>query len=102
VKSISGNAVAQFVVPTIPSYKDDQSGWNSLTTIFSKQKCVYPNPYVLDLCTTLTSWCDLTTAGTVVDKVAASGTWSVKYNASLSAGKKSLAKIVPDYAQTVQ
>ena len=107
VKSISGNAVAAFEVPTIPSYKDDKDGWTSLTTIFSKQKCVNPNPDVLDLCATLTNWCavmekDGVTPAADVDKVAASGTWSVKYNASLSAGKKSLAKIVPDYAQTVQ
>ena len=104
VKSISGNAVAAFEVPTIPSYKDDKDGWTSLTTIFSKQKCANPNPDVLDLCATLTNWCavmekDGVTSAADVDKVAASGTWSVKYNASLSAGKKSLAKIVPDYAQ---
>jgi hypothetical protein len=33
-----------------------------------------------------------------VERVPASGTWSIKYNASLSTGKKSLAKILPDYA----
>ena len=74
VKSISGNAVG-YLTPT--------SG-----------KC--GDPMLCDLCTEFDNWAD---DGTAATKVAASGTWSVKYNASLSKGSKTLAQIVPSYAR---
>jgi len=49
------------------------------------------------MCEDFIQWCcDGCYAG--VETVPASGTWSLRYNASLSRGTKSLAKILPDYA----
>lgn len=78
VKSISGNAVGFFTSPLTQKYATCEG------------------PYVADLCTEFASWC---TDGVEADTLAASGTWSVKYNASLSKGKKRLGQIVPAYAQ---
>ena len=78
VKSLSGNAVGYFT--------------QALTTKYAE--C--GEPMVADLCTEFTDWC---TDGEPAEKLAASGTWSVKYNASLSKGTKSLRSIVPSYAQ---
>ena len=48
------------------------------------------------MCEDFIQWCcDGCYAG--VETVPASGTWSLRYNASLSRGTKSLAKILPDY-----
>ena len=79
VKSISGNAVA-----TIGDI------------LLKEQDCGSdgPEPKVYDLCTEFDTVCD----GTDTDVVAASGTWSVKYNKSLSKGSKTLNQIVPAYA----
>ena len=78
VKSLSGNAVGFFT--------------QALTTKYAE--C--GDPKVVDLCTEFTDWC---TDGEATEALAASGTWSVKYNASLSKGTKSLRSIVPSYAQ---
>ncbi len=78
VKSISGNA-AGILVP-----------------VQGSTKCADYDGMVVDFCTDFDDWC---TDGEVPDFVAASGTWSIKYNKSLSTGSKSLARIVPSYAQ---
>lgn len=77
VKSISGNAVGTFDAP--------------LTTKYTE--C--GEPLVVDLCTEFESYED----GEGVVKIAASGKWTVKYNSSLSKGKKRLSQIVPGFAQ---
>ncbi len=51
---------------------------------------------VLPLCDEFEDWC---CSGEEVDQVVAYGTWSIKYNKSLSKGKKRLSQIVPSYAQ---
>ena len=79
VKSISGNAVGMFTEPLTRKY----TGCG--------------DPMIADLCTEFSNWCD---DGEAADTLVASGTWSVKYNASLSKGKKRLSQIVPTYAQT--
>lgn len=78
VKSISGNAVGMFTAPLTQKYANCEG------------------PFVADLCTEFSNWCS---DGDAADVLAASGTWSVKYNASLSKGKKRLGQIVPAYAQ---
>ena len=78
VKSLSGNAVGFFTQALTAKYAN----------------C--GDPMVVDLCTAFTNWCD---DGEAAQELAASGTWSVKYNASLSKGTKSLRSIVPSYAQ---
>ena len=95
VKSISGNAVASLGVPTIPGYYSDKDDWEAMTTIFAKQKCDNPVPFMLELCDELDSWCDLSDP---VTYVAASGTWSIKYSSSKSKGNKTLRQLVPAYA----
>lgn len=79
VKSLSGNAVGSF------------------TEVLTQKYAECGEPMVADLCTEFTDWC---TDGEAAEVLAASGTWSVKYNASLSKGTKSLKSIVPSYAQT--
>lgn len=78
VKSLSGNAVGMF------------------TQVLTQKYAQCGDPNVTDLCTEFTDWC---TDGEAAEALAASGTWSVKYNASLSKGTKSLRLIVPSYAQ---
>lgn len=117
VKSISGNAAGAFVVPDFYSGLGGGSGKTVDLTIFTVQNCLNPNPGIVELCDAFDSWCGiapsrlLTTKseidpnGTIpdyADGVAASGTWSIKYNASLSNATKSgktLDVIVPSYAQ---
>ena len=79
VKSISGNAVATIGDVLL---KEQDCGGNG------------PEPLVYDLCTEFDTVCD----GAATEVVAASGTWSLKYNKSLSTGKKTLDQIVPAYA----
>ena len=83
VKSISGNAVGMFTAPLTQKYAGATCG----------------EPLVADLCTDFDNWCD---DGIAMSALVASGTWSVKYNASLSKGKKRLGQIVPTYAHAVE
>lgn len=50
---------------------------------------------VFPLCDEFEDWC---CDGDETEMVAASGTWSIKYNKKLSSGSKSLKRIVPSYA----
>lgn len=82
VSSISGNCAgtvvpAEFVISK--KCEDDE----------------YAAGKVLDLCEAFENWCE---SGDETEAVAASGTWSIKYNKTLSKGKKSLRQIVPAYA----
>ena len=89
LKSISGNAVAAFGV--------DDFTMGDILTFFTVNKCDNPNPGYVDLCEDVDNWCDY--SGTPVAAVAASGTWTLKYNSKYSANGTSLRKIVPSYAQ---
>ena len=57
-------------------------------------ECAEVDVYVMGICEDFTSWCE---DGEDAEALVAYGTWSVKYNASLSKGTKRLSQIVPAY-----
>ena len=84
ITSVSGNAVG--MIAPLNTGAKDACGRDSKFFV-----------QVAFMCQDFIQWCcDGCYAG--VELVPASGTWSIKYNASLSKGTKSLAKILPDYA----
>ena len=86
LKSISGNAVAYIALQTIEVAK----------------KCADPEEFtakIAALCDCWETWCD---DGDEADIAPASGTWSLKYNKSLSKGAKSMLLVVPSYAQELE
>ena len=85
-KSISGNAVGLINPASIVKKNKCADDTTEMGKIFAMCGCLDDDP------------CGSET-GAEATKVAASGTWSIKYNKSLSKGKKTLAKIVPSYAQ---
>lgn len=78
VKSIKGNA-AGAIAPVIIESKN----------------CNDCDNLVVDLCTEFEDYRD---DGVDADLAAASGTWSIKYNKSLSTGKKRAGQVIPAYA----
>ena len=78
-KSVSGNAAGVIEALTI-----DTAG------------CEDCSNYVVELCE---DFVDYTVSGTEETDAAASGTWSMKYNKSLSTGKKRASQVIPAYAQ---
>ena len=82
LKSISGNAVGMIN----PSY-------------VVSSKCADPETVVGKIIGICDCFEDICSSGTDATQVAASGTWSIKYNKKLSKGTTTLAKIVPSYAQ---
>lgn len=82
LKSISGNAVGLLN----PSY-------------IVSSKCEDPVTVVGKIIGICDCFDDICSSGTDATLVAASGTWSIKYNKKLSKGTKTLASIVPSYAQ---
>jgi len=82
--SVSGNCVG-LIAPLVAGSEDD---CGNETRIFSQ---------IAYVCQTFKKWCcDPCYYGT--DAVPASGTWSLKYNSTLSKGTKPLSSIIPSYA----
>lgn len=67
---------------------------NAVGTITPTMKC--NAPVLCDLCTEFEDWF---TDGEAAEEVVMSGSWSMKFNKSIAAGKKTLGQVVPKYAQ---
>jgi hypothetical protein len=81
--SVSGNCVGR-IAPLVSGYEDDCGD----VRIFAQ---------VAYVCQTFKKWC-CDQCYYATGSVPASGTWSLKYNASLSKGTKPLSSIIPTYA----
>ena len=90
VVSVSGNAAGKIVPAAITVTTEDKGlcGDGVSSTAFPGK--------LLALCDEFSNWCD--DGEEVEDFVAACGTWSIKYNKTLSKGKKRLDQIIPSYA----
>ncbi len=92
IKSISGNVVGMITPATYDVTEKAESKCDDDTVNTNVGK-------VLALCDEFDDWC---CTGDEADQVVASGTWSIKYNKTLSKGKKRLSQIVPSYAQAAE
>ena len=86
-KSVSGNIVGMITPSALLTSEKAHCEDPEVSEFFG---------LLLPLCDEFEDWC---CDGEEASAVVAYGTWSIKYNKSLSKGKKSLKNIVPAYAQ---
>lgn len=87
LKSISGNVAGALAIDTVVtgySKCDDDPEYEV---------------YYVNLCDCFSNYCEDDCTPIQTEAVPASGTWSLKYNAGLSKGSKSMLTIVPQWAQ---